>query len=99
MSDIPSFDIPSGPSAAQAAEALDRALSELEMRLDLFLERRRDERVAARAQALLHSDRGRLALDLDQAKAREAELQEAADAASAALEQAIAEVRQALGAP
>lgn len=92
-------DIPSGPSAAQAAEALDRALNDLEMRLDLFLERRRDERVAAQAQALLHSDRGRLALDLDQAKAREAELQGAADAAAAALESAIAEVRQALGAP
>ena len=92
-------DIPSGPSAAKAAEALDRALNDLEMRLDLFLERRRDERVAARAQALLHSDRGRLAMDLDHAKAREAELQDAADAASAALEQAIAEVRQALGAP
>jgi len=92
-------DIPSGPSAAQAAEALDRALNDLEMRIDLFLERRRDERVAARAQALLHSDRGRLAMDLDHAKAREAELQDAADAASAALEQAIAEVRQALGAP
>lgn len=91
-------DIPSGPSAAQAAEALDRALGDLEMRLDLFLERRRDERVAAHAQALLHSDRGRLALDLDQARAREAELQGAADAACAALEQAIAEVRQALGA-
>jgi hypothetical protein len=92
-------DIPSGPTAAQAAEALERALSDLELRLDLFLERRRDERVAARAQALLQSDRSRLALDLDLAKAREAELQGAADAASEALEQAIAEVRQALGAP
>ena len=90
---------PTGPSAEQAAAALDRALGELEMRVDLFLERRRAERIQARANAMMQSDRGRLASDLDTAKAREDELQAAAEAASVALEQAIAEVRAVLGAP
>lgn len=93
------FHSATGPSAAQAAAALERALDDLEQRLDLFLERRRDERVQARAGALLQSDRGRLAHDLDAAKAREEELENAAEAASVALEQAIAEVRMVIGRP
>ncbi len=93
------IDSATGPTAEQAAAALDRALSELELRVDLFLERRREERIQARASAMMQSDRGRLAQDLDQAKAREGELQSAAEAASVALEQAIAEVRMVLGAP
>jgi multidrug resistance efflux pump len=93
------IDSAAGPSAEQAAAALDRALGELELRVDLFLERRRAERIQARANAMMQSDRGRLAQDLDQAKAREEELQAAADAASHALEHAIAEVRLVLGAP
>jgi hypothetical protein len=88
-----------GPSAQDAARTLDSALNDLERCVDLFLERRRAERVQSRAIAMMQADRGRLASDLDVSKAREDELLAAADAASLALENAIAEVRTVLGAP
>lgn len=74
----------------QAVKRLDRAVQQLEQKL------------AARAQAggsggeLFDQDRARLAAELDQARAREKELEAAGAEASAALGRAIAEIQAAL---
>ena len=80
--------------------ALDQAVGRLNRALAVL-----EAKVAARASAwedrsgdLFEEDRGRLAADLDAARARERALEEVAAEASAALGRAAAEVRAALAA-
>jgi len=83
---------PNGESALElAAKRLERAISQLEHRLA-----DRAARAGAAADGLLDHDRSKLAAELDSARARERELEEAGAAASAALGRAIAEIRSAL---
>lgn len=74
-----------------AALKLDRAISQLEVRLS-----RRLAAASAHAGDLFDADRARLAHDLDASRAREAELMEAAALAAEALDRAIVEIRDAL---
>ena len=73
----------------QAAKRLERAIAQLEQRLGEKLK-------AAEAGGPFDEDRARLAAELDQARARERELEEAGAEASAALGRAILEIRAAL---
>jgi hypothetical protein len=74
-----------------AAKRLERAVQQLEQRLAEKL------RLAnAEAGGLFDLDRDRLAAELDRAKARERELEEAGAQASEALGKAIQEIRAAL---
>jgi len=75
-----------------AAKRLENALHVLEQRLS-----RRLKDAGAEAGGLFDQDRARLAAQLDQAKARERELEEAGAEASVALARAIEEIRAALG--
>jgi hypothetical protein len=75
-----------------AIRRLERALAVLEQRLA-----DRVARAGAEAGGLFDQDRAKLAAELDQARARERELEEAGAAASAALGKAIAEIRATLG--
>ncbi|HWF77418.1 MAG TPA: DUF4164 family protein [Caulobacteraceae bacterium] len=75
-----------------AARRLDRALALLEQRLAQKI-----AQASAGAGAAFDQDRAQLAAALDDAKAREKELEEAGQAASAALSRAIAEIRATLG--
>ncbi|PKP80930.1 MAG: hypothetical protein CVT79_13005 [Alphaproteobacteria bacterium HGW-Alphaproteobacteria-18] len=80
-----------------AAIRLDAALKRLEVALEAHLTRAGDP-AALRAEIFaLAQDRSRLAQELDEALAREQELQALADEASEALSAAILEVRAALG--
>ena len=72
-----------------AAKRLERALALLEQRLAEKLKQAEDG-------GLFDQDRARLATELDQARARERELEEAGAEASAALGRAILEIRAAL---
>lgn len=74
-----------------AAKRLESALHVLEQRLS-----RRLKDASADAGGLFDQDRAKLASELDQAKARERELEEAGAQASAALGRAIQEIRAAL---
>jgi len=74
-----------------AAKRLDSALHVLEQRLAQRL-----EAASADAGGLFDHDRSMLAAELDAAKARERELEEAGAQASAALGRAIQEIRAAL---
>ena len=74
-----------------AAKRLESAVHVLEQRLS---QRLRD--AGADAGGLFDQDRANLATQLDQAKARERELEEAGAQASVALGQAIQEIRAAL---
>ncbi len=74
-----------------AARRLENALHALEQRLS-----RRLKDAGAAADGLFDQDRARLAEALDQAKARERELEAAGAEASAALGRAIAEIRATL---
>jgi hypothetical protein len=74
-----------------AARRLETALAMLEQRLA-----RRVDAAGAGAVAAFDQDRAQLAADLDAARARERELRTAGEEASAALGQAIAEIRAAL---
>ncbi|MBW8816392.1 MAG: DUF4164 family protein [Caulobacterales bacterium] len=74
-----------------AAKRLESALHVLEQRLS---QRLRD--ASAEAGGLFDQDRANLAAELDAARARERELEEAGVAASAALGRAIQEIRAAL---
>ena len=74
-----------------AARRLENALHVLEQRLS---KRLRD--ASADAGGLFDQDRAKLAAELDQAKARERELEEAGAQASAALGRAIQEIKAAL---
>jgi hypothetical protein len=75
-----------------AARRLERALAMLEQRLA-----QRIAEASAGAGAMLNEDRAQLAVQLDGARSRERQLEEAGAAASAALARAIAEIRAALG--
>ena len=74
-----------------AARRLERAISQLEHRLA-----NQASRAGAEADGLFNQDRAILAAELDKARARERELEEAGAEASAALGRAIAEIRSAL---
>jgi hypothetical protein len=76
-----------------AARRLERALSMLEQRMTLRL-----DQASAGADSASDHDRAQLAAALDEARARERELEEAGETASAALSRAIAEIRATLGA-
>jgi Domain of unknown function (DUF4164) len=75
-----------------AARRLERALAVLEQRVA-----QRIAQASAGAGAAFDQDRAQLAADLDGARARERQLEDAGVAASAALAKAIAEIRAALG--
>jgi thioesterase domain-containing protein len=77
-----------------AARRLERALAMLEQRLA-----RRLAEAGQQAGAASDQDRANLAAELDAARARERDLEEAASAAYDALAGAIAEIRQVLGEP
>jgi len=82
----------SGESALDlAARRLERAVFLLEQRLAERL-----KTAGAEAGGLFDQDRAKLADDLDKARARERELEEAGAEASAALGRAILEIRAAL---
>ena len=74
-----------------AARRLERAVHMLEQRLAQRLKQAGEE-----AGGLFDQDRAKLATELDQARARERELEEAGAAASEALGRAIQEIRAAL---
>jgi hypothetical protein len=76
-----------------AARRLERALNLLEQRMALKL-----GQASAGADSASDHDRAQLAAALDEARARERELEEAGEAASAALSRAIDEIRATLGA-
>jgi hypothetical protein len=82
----------SGDSTLEiAAKRLERAVFLLEQRLAERL-----KAAGAEAGGLFDADRASLAAQLDDARARERQLEEAGQEASAALGRAIAEIRQAL---
>jgi hypothetical protein len=81
-----------GGAVEAAARRLDRALTMLEQRMAARL-----AEASAGAGTASDQDRSQLATALDEAKAREKELTEAGEAASAALSRAIAEIRSTLG--
>ena len=74
-----------------AARRLERAVHLLEQRLAQRL-----KQAGAEAGGLFDQDRAKLAAELDHARARERELEEAGAQASVALGRAIAEIRAAL---
>ena len=82
---------PSGRLAV-AIKRLDRALALLDQRLAHRL-----AEAGAQVGGLFDRERAQLAADLDEARARERELREAGAQASAALDSAIAELRDTLG--
>ena len=77
-----------------AARRLEQALSVLEQRLV-----RKLAEASAGADGAFDQDRAQLAAALDDARARERELEEAGQAASEALARAIAEIRATLAQP
>jgi Domain of unknown function (DUF4164) len=82
----------SGDSALEiAAKRLERAVFLLEQRLT-----ERVKAAGAEAGGLFDADRAKLASELDEARARERQLEEAGAEASAALGRAILEIRSAL---
>lgn len=81
-----------GDSALElAARRLENAVHVLEQRLSAKL-----KAAGAEAGGLFDQDRAKLAAELDQARARERELEEAGAQASAALGKAIQEIKAAL---
>jgi len=82
---------PSESALELAAKRLDRAVAMLEQRLAQKM-----KQAGAEAGGLFDQDRAKLAAELDQARARERELEEAGAEASAALGRAILEIRAAL---
>ncbi|GAB5458595.1 MAG: hypothetical protein Hens3KO_16250 [Henriciella sp.] len=80
-----------------SAKRLDQALARLEGAVDGLFERSGDPVLARKELAAMVEDRAYLAQQLDDALAREKELQALADEASEALGAAISEVRAALG--
>ena len=84
--------VEAGDSALDlAARRLERAISMLESRMNERL-----AQVSAEAGGLFDQDRAKLAAELDEARAREKELEAAGAEASAALGRAILEIRAAL---
>jgi len=80
-----------------ATQKLNSALNSLERALDGLLEQGGQPGLLRRELNAMIEDRANLAEQLDEALAREKELQSLADEASEALGAAIAEVRAALG--
>lgn len=80
----------------EANSRLDKALRQLEGALDSLIERASEPGAAQRERALLIADRDRLAADLDAALERGDQLESLAEEASAALGDAIREVRETL---
>lgn len=78
----------------QAVKRLERAIALLEQRIGERL-----SRAGAEAGGLFDQDRSKLAADLDEARARQRELEAAGAEASAALGRAIGEIRAALDEP
>jgi hypothetical protein len=76
----------------EAVRRLDHALSRLEVRMSALT-----SQAEGANGNLFDEDRAKLATELDGARGRERELETAGQAASEALERAIARVRQALG--
>lgn len=74
-----------------AARRVERAITQLEQRLEASL-----ARAGAAAGGLINEDRANLAAELDKARARERQLEEAGAEASAALGRAISEIKAAL---
>ena len=84
----------SGDTALDAAaRRLDLALAKLESRLGGMM-----SNAKAEVGGLFDNDRAQLASDLDASRSRERELQVAGQEAALALDRAITEIRQALGA-
>ena len=75
-----------------AVRRLERAVGQLELRIDALV-----SEAGGAAAGLFEQDRAKLAADLDAARGRERELEEAGQLASAALGRAIADIRAALG--
>jgi hypothetical protein len=75
-----------------AIHRLDRALGQLELRLDAVM-----TEVTSANNGLFDQDRAKLAAELDAARGRERELEIAGALASQALGRAIADIRSALG--
>lgn len=80
-----------------AAARLKRAIGRLEGAMVSLLDQMDDNDVTRREIDVLIADRARMAEELDASLAREKELEEIADEASAALGAALAEVRAVLG--
>lgn len=76
-----------------AARRLDLAVSKLESRMGGMM-----SNAKAEVGGLFDQDRSKLAAELDLSRARERELEAAGQEAAQALDRAIAEIRQALGA-
>lgn len=76
----------------RAIKRLDRAAASLEQRIG-----RRIAQAEAQSGSMVDVDRARLAAELDAAKSREKELEAAGAEASAALAEAIAQIKAALG--
>lgn len=74
-----------------AVRRMERAITQLEQRLHASM-----ARAGADAGGMINEDRAKLAAELDQARARERELEEAGAQASAALGRAITEIKAAL---
>ena len=85
-------EAPEGGVLETAVLRLDRAVAQLEARLGGLLA----EAQGANGE-LFDLDRAKLAAELDAARARERDLEDAGSQASAALGRAIAEIRAALG--
>ena len=81
----------------EATSRLDKALRRLEGAVDNLFERSGNPVLLRQELTAMMEDRAHLAEQLDEALAREKELQALADEASEALGAAIAEVRAALG--
>ena len=75
-----------------AIHRLDRALGQMELRLDALV-----NKVDSTANGLFDEDRAKLAAELDAARGRERELEIAGQLASQALGRAIADIKSALG--
>ena len=84
-------------SVDSSVQRLDSALARLERAVGAMFERAGDPALARKELAAMIEDRAYLAQQLDEALAREKEMQALADEASEALGSAIAEVRAALG--
>ena len=81
---------------SQGESALDLAARRLESAIHVLEQRLGQKLREAGAGGLFEQDRAKLAAELDQAKARERELEEAGAQASEALGRAIQEIRAAL---
>jgi len=82
---------------SQGESTLDLAAKRLESAIHVLEQRLSQKLREAGAGGLFEQDRAKLAAELDQARSRERELEEAGAQASVALGRAIQEIRAALG--